>query len=220
MSVPQQRLIIVGAGGFGREILAWSEAACPESDWHIAGFLDGNQDSLRRFKIDLPILGTPDSYLPQEGDRFVCAIGYPATKLRLCRSLQDRGAQFINLIHPTAIIGPRCILGTGAILCPFTLLTVDITLGNFVTLNARAGVGHDCVVGDGCTLNAFCDVTGGSRLGEGVFLGSHAVIAPGTTVGDYARVGAGSVVIRRVRPKSTVMGVPAKRLEIPDTGEQ
>jgi serine acetyltransferase len=73
-------------------------------------------------------------------------------------------------------------------------------------------VGHDSVLGDGCMLNAHTDVTGGCRLGEGVFMGSHAAAWPRAVVGDYAGIGGGSVVLRRVRPHSTVMGAPAKQI--------
>jgi sugar O-acyltransferase (sialic acid O-acetyltransferase NeuD family) len=213
----KKKLIIIGAGGFGREILAWAEDAQNASDkagddWEVYGFLDGNQEALSGFDIDLPIVGDPATHQPTSDERFVCAIGDPQTKLDVCRALVARGAQFINLIHPTALIGPRCEFGVGTILCPFAAITVDAHLGNFVTLNLRAGIGHDVQVGDGTTLNAFCDVTGGAKLGEGVFLGSHAVVAPRVSVGNYARVGAGSVVVRRVKPNSSVMGVPAKRL--------
>jgi sugar O-acyltransferase (sialic acid O-acetyltransferase NeuD family) len=210
------RLLIIGAGGFGREVLAWAEdivRATPTPDWTIGGFLDGNPQALAKFDIAKPIVGNPADYQPQPTDRFICAIGDTATKLRVCYSLQERGAQFINLIHPTALVGPRCQLGVGVILCPFAALTVDVTLGNFVTLNLRASIGHDVVVGDGCLLNSFCDVTGAARLGEGVFMGSHAVVAPKTVVEDFARIGAGSVVVRRVKAGSSVIGVPAKRID-------
>jgi sugar O-acyltransferase (sialic acid O-acetyltransferase NeuD family) len=214
-----KRLLIIGAGGFGREILAWAEDVqrAGTADWSVFGFLDANQQALDGFDIDQPIVGDPATYQPSAGDCFVCAIGDPKIKLDVCRALQERGANFINLIHPTAIIGPRCILGTGTILCPFAAITVDAMLGDFVTLNLRAGVGHDVIVGHGCTLNAFCDVTGGAKLGDGVFLGSHAVIAPRVHVGEFAKVGAGSVVVRRIKDYASVMGVPAKRIGFPSS---
>ncbi len=49
-------------------------------------------------------------------------------------------------------------------------------------------------------------------LDEGVLLGSHAVVLPGVTVGAYAVVGAGSIVLRKVRPGSTVFGSPARQV--------
>lgn len=210
------RLLIIGASGFGRELLAWINdiiAAGHQPDWEVGGFLDANPNALAKFGIDLPILADPATYQPQPQDRFVCAIGDPKTKLRISRALQARGAEFVNVIHPTAILGERCQIGTGLIMCPLSVVTVDTKLGDFVTLNAYASIGHDAVLGDGCILNSFANVTGGAKLGEGVYLGGHAFIAPKVVVGDYAKVGAGSSVVHRVKAHSTVMGVPAKRIE-------
>jgi sugar O-acyltransferase (sialic acid O-acetyltransferase NeuD family) len=207
----------VGAGGFGREVLAWAQdiQADGNVDWTVGGFLDANPHALEKFGIDLPVVGDPQTYEPRADDRFICAVGDPATKLRLGRALQQRGATFTNLIHPMTLIGPRCRFGVGTILCPMAALTVDVTLGDFVTINMRANVGHDAVIGDGCTLNVFCDVTGGARLGTGVFMGSHASVTPRSVVEDWARIGAGSVVLRRVKANSSVFGVPAMRLDTP-----
>lgn len=212
----KQRILIVGAGGFGRECLACLEqviAAGNAPDWEIGGFLDANPLALEKFAIDLPILGNPATYEPQPNDRFICAIGAPATKLRVGRDLKSRGAIFVNLIHPTAGFGPRCKIGAGLILCSAAGMSVDVTLGEFVTINSYAAVGHDAILGDGCIINAFCNVAGAAKLGEGVSMGSHAVVAPRAVVGDYACIGAGSVVLHRVRAGTTVMGIPAKRIE-------
>lgn len=211
----KNRLLIIGAGGFGREVLQWALDIQTQShvDWEVGGFLDANPQAFDDFEIDLPVLGNPESWQPEAGDRFVCAIGDPAIRLRLCRELLGRGARFVSLIHPTAIVGSRCQIGKGTILCPGTIATVDVTIGDFVILNVRSCVGHDARVGDGCTINDFCDITGNAKLGEGVFLGSHSSITPSARVGDYARVGAGSVVVRRVRAHTTVMGPAAKRID-------
>jgi sugar O-acyltransferase (sialic acid O-acetyltransferase NeuD family) len=211
----KNRLLIIGAGGFGREVLQWAQdlQAQGDVDWEVAGFLDANPQAFGNFDIDLPVLGTPESWLPSAGDRFICAIGDPSIRLRICRVLQERGAEFVSLIHPSAIVGSRCHIGKGTILCPGVTVTVDATIGDFVILNVRACVGHDAHVGDGCTVNDFCDITGNAKLGEGVFLGSHSSVTPSASVGDYARVGAGSVVVRRVRANTTVMGPTARRID-------
>lgn len=208
-----KRLLIVGAGGFGREVLSWArDAQSAQGGWQIAGFLDTNPKALEGFPCPAEILGDPLTYQPGDDDLLVCAIGDPATKLQVCRDLQARGGRFPTLIHPTAVIGGDCRIGEGSLLCPGAVITANVTLGDFVMLNVYATVGHDAVIGAGCTLSAHTDVTGNARLGEGVFLGSHAVVLPGAQVGDYAVVGAGSVVLRNVRARTTVVGVPAKQI--------
>lgn len=210
-----KHLIIIGAGGFGREVLGWaSDTLKGKSDWVIDGFLDANPKALNQFNYDYPILGDPTYYLPRQNEYFVCAIGDPKIKLELCRQLQKRNGQFFTLVHPTAIVGYTCKIGTGCIICPGSIITTNVTVGNFVTLNLYSTVGHDATIGDGCTLSDHTDVTGGTILGEGVFLGSHASILPQVTVGDYAKIGAGSVVVRKVKPHTTIFGVPAKQISL------
>lgn len=212
----KKRLLIIGAGGFGREVLNWARdvQASSDVDWDVAGFLDSNQQALDGFDIDVPVLGDSQTWEPKPGDRFICAVGEPSIRLKICRELQSRGAEFITLIHPTASIGARCRIGIGCIVCPGAIVTADATIGDFVALNVRSCVAHDAQVGDGCTINNFCDITGNVQLGEGVFLGSHVSVTPSARIGDYARVGAGSVVVRPVRAHSTVMGPTAKRLNL------
>ncbi|MDQ3813969.1 MAG: acetyltransferase [Armatimonadota bacterium] len=208
-----KRLLIVGAGGFGREVLEWAQDVDgTQRDWEIGGFLDANPAALDGFTCAYCTLGDPAAFTPTADDRLICAIGDPATKLRVCRDLKNRGGQFITLIHPTAIVSRHCHLGEGVILCPGAIVTTHARLDNFVTLNLYATVGHDAVIGAGCTLSPHVAVSGACTLGEGVFLGSQATVLPGATVGDYAVLGAGSVVLRRVRAHTTVIGVPARQV--------
>ncbi len=207
----KKRLLVVGAGGFGREVAAWaSDIPLSARDWELGGFLDDCADALHGYEVGLPIVGGIAEYVPQESDLFVMALGDPRTKLAAAGRLTKRGAQFITLVHPTAIVGDRSRLGAGTVVCPRAVITTDVKIGRFVTINLHATIGHDTVVGDGCTLSCQTDVTGFARLGEGVFLGSHASVLPGAKVGDYAKVGAGSIVLKKVRPGTTVLGVPGK----------
>jgi len=207
------RLLIVGAGGFGRELLAmWTRTDWPDTRCCIRGFLDSNLAALAGFGCDYPIIGDPLTYQPAVEDLFLCAIGDPATKLRVCGSLRARGARFLNLIHPTALLYSDVEHCEGLIVCAFSTVSTNVTLGSFVTINSHCGIGHDASLGDGSTLSSYCNIAGAAVLGEGVFMGSHAVVLPKIRVGDYSTIGAASVAMWPVRPHSTVVGVPAKRI--------
>lgn len=208
-----RRLLIVGAGDFGREVLDWAMAVPAEKrDWQVGGFLDVRPDSLDGFGASQSILGDPDTFVFTDNDCFICGVGNPSIKLPCCRRLQTRGARFITLIHPAAVVGSGCRFGEGCILCPGAVVANHAALGDFVTLNLYSTVGHNATIGDGCTLSSHTDVTGWAVLGEGVFLGSHASVLPKTRVAEYTRVGAGSVVVKKTAPHTTVMGVPAQRI--------
>lgn len=212
---------IIGAGGFGREVLNWirgNPEQTSREDWHIAAFLDANPSALDGFDIDLGVIGDPAVFTPSENDRFVCAVGDPATKLRLCQQMRARGGKFVTIVASNVIVGSECKIGEGCILCPGVVVTTHVTLGENVVLNVHSSVGHDAIIGNGCTLSGHADVTGQAVLEEGVFMGSHACVLPGIKVGSYAKIGAGSVVTRNVAPNTTVFGVPAKRLVVPGKG--
>jgi sugar O-acyltransferase (sialic acid O-acetyltransferase NeuD family) len=211
------RLVIAGAGDFARELL-WlcSEIHSAQRAWGSICFIDDNPDEARSFMrrcgVDVPVIGAIDDFSPNDGDLLICALGNPRDKLVICENLMAKGARFTNIIHPTAAIGPGTRLGHGVIIARHSILTVDVSIGNFVTINVVSDCGHDAVVGDGCTLSSHCDVTGHAVLERGVFLGSHASVMPGVRVGELAVLGAGSVAFRNVPAGQTWLGVPAKPL--------
>ena len=206
-----KRLLIVGAGGFGREVLGWARDVEPsQSEWRVGGFLDANAAALDGFDVPFEILGDPAEFAPAETDLCICAIGDPATKQGVVTGLLERGAKFATLIHPSVIMGADCRIGAGCILCPAVVLTTHVTLGRFDALNVGTTVGHDVGTGDWCTLSVHATISGKVSLGDAVFAGSHACVLPGLRVGDRAVVGAGAVVTRNVSAGSTMFGVPAK----------
>lgn len=209
-----KNLVIIGAGNFAREVVAWAEDINKTNrNWEIKGLLDDNMNVLDGYHLKYPILSTISEYVPQPYDVFVCSIGNPELKLDICNRFVSMGAEFINIIHPTAIIGPNCNIGNGIIMCPYSVITTNVTLGNFVTINVHSTIGHDAKVEDGCTLSGHCDVTGFAHLKKGVFMGTGARVLPKARVEEFATIGAGSVVLKKVHSGRTVFGVPAKYID-------
>lgn len=226
MTFTKYRVLIIGAGGFGREVLNWlisypTSIQFPLDRWYFGGFLDDNLNALDNFDIEGKILGKPLEFDYQSSDRLICAIANPEAKLPLCRRIESMNGQFINMICDETVYSRQNKLGKGIIMVPGAIITTNVSIGDFVILNMYATIGHDAVIGDGCTLNALTNVTGSVVLDEGVFLGSHACVIPSIKVGAYARIGAGSVVVRDVEPYTTMMGVPAKKIfsQIKKTGD-
>jgi sugar O-acyltransferase (sialic acid O-acetyltransferase NeuD family) len=206
-----ERSVIVGAGGFGREVLSWA-LDCEEAGRlpHVGGFLDDEQDAMEGF--DIPRLGSISDYAPTPRDRFIVALGKPSSKRRLVEMLKDKGGQFVTLIHPTAVVTRSASLGEGVIMTPFTMANPGAIAGRFVTIISFSGLGHDARAGEFTTISSHVDVTGYAELGRDVFVASGARILPRVKVGDGATIGAGAVVMRRVKPGATVYAEPAKLL--------
>ncbi len=212
------RVLIAGAGNFGREIASWIDGCRGYGTaWKLAGFLNDDLHALDGF-AEPPerILGTIADYRPQPDERIVLAIGDPKGKLQVAERLQQRGAQFLQLIHQSAVVCRNVRLGAGVLIAPFAFVGGAADVGDFATVSVGSIVAHDVVLGAGCTLTGHCSLAGHVRLGKGVFMGTHACVIPQITVGDWAMLGAGSTIVRDVAAGSHVFGVPAKR--IPELG--
>jgi len=207
------RTIIVGAGGFGRELIAWAE------DCHnagllapIAGLVDDNLRAMDGFSYPVGLLSSIAEFVPEPGDQLLMAIGTPAIKQRVSELLGGRGGNFVTLIHPTAVVARSARVSDGTILCPLSLVSADAVLGRLCAVNALSSIGHDVQVGAFSTLSAHVDLTGAVSVGEGVMIGTGAKLLPRVKIGNGAKIGAGAVVYRSVLAGRTVFAAPAKTL--------
>lgn len=206
-----KRLYIVGAGGFGREVLGWlANEQTLLREYEFSGFLDDDLDALSGFEIESRVVERIKDFQPGPDDFFICGIGSVEWKKRLCQPMIDAGARFLTLVHPTALLGRNVRLGDGVVICPRVTLTCDISVGAMAMINCHSSAGHDVRIGAWSSISAHCDLTGGTVVEEEVFLGSGVRVIPAKVIGTKATVGAGSVVIRNVPPGSRVFGNPAR----------
>lgn len=208
-------LIIIGAGGFGRELLSYAIDIMQtgECDWKVKGFIDDNLNAFNGIDTGYPIVGTISEHIIEENTVYTCAIGDGKTRMEIGRNFQDKGAEFINFIHPTAKIRERVKMGVGNIFCPNSGVNPDVTIGDFVLLNSNSVLAHDCIIGDGCSLMGGNSVNGNCILGKCVFMGANSIIIPDRKIDDYAKISAGAVVFTNVKSKKTVIGNPAMVLK-------
>lgn len=210
-----KNLIIIGAGGCGREVLQWAKDVNKHaSTWNIKGFLDDNPDALSGKNCASVIVSAVDDYMPATDDVFVCAVANPSFRKQAVERLKSRGAVFTNVIHPTAIVSDNSRLGEGTVLYPFTVITDNAVLNDFCIINKYSTAAHDVVLGEYCTVSAFCDITGHCTLGDYVFMGTGSKLTPGVNIGDSAFICAGSVVFGNIKPGVKVLGNPARRVNI------
>ncbi len=207
-----KNILIIGAGGCGREVLQWiKDINAVSSTWNIKGFIDDNPDALEGLRCDVSVVGSIKNYVPQPDDRFVCCIGNSNVRKQVIENLEARGAVFESVVHPTSIVAESALLGKNVVLYPYSIISDNAELGDGCIINMHSTIAHDSVLGEYCTISAHCDVTGMCRLGDRVFMGSGARTVPGAKVGSDVFVCAGSTVMSRIKDGMKVIGVPAKK---------
>jgi len=205
-----RRLLIVGAGGFGREVLQWARDAWPEHAERIAGFLSDDPRRLDGFSTGLEILGRVDAYEQHPGDYLLLGIGVAYSRRIVAERLIARGAEFATLVHPTAVVARSARVGRGSVVCPGAVVSDSATLGTCVLVNYHASFGHDSSAGDFAVLSPYATLGGGATIGDDVFLGLHASVGPGRIVGARSKVSANSCVLSDTPADSIIYGVPGR----------
>lgn len=204
------RIFVVGAGGFGREVVQWARATWPDEASKIAGFLSADADILVGHSSPLPVVADPATFEPQPGDGLLLAIGIPGVRRRVAEVLLDRGATFLTLIHPTATVAATASIGAGSIVCPGAVISDAARLGRFTLVNYHASLAHDAAAGDFAVLSPYAALGGGATIGADAFLGLHASVGPRVAVGPRSKVAANSCALTDVPADSLALGVPAR----------
>jgi sugar O-acyltransferase (sialic acid O-acetyltransferase NeuD family) len=210
----KRKLYIIGASHLGRELESWLELIpAGQREWELAGFLHSfdNKSPLEGYPTDYSILGSWEDYPLTTSDCCIISVADCKWKEKIFLHLKGK-VSFFTYIAPSAIIGKFTTIGEGSFICPNSTISTNVKLGNSVFINVGSQIGHDVTIGDYSSLMANVDLGGHVILGKSVFIGSKATIIPKITVEDSSTVGAGSVVIKKVKSGTTVFGNPAKEL--------
>ncbi len=207
-------LVIIGAGGFGREchdiVVAMNAVT---QTWDFLGFIDDSEpDAALLARRGARWLGGATELPRMSGVAFVVGIGDPTARRGLARAASDAGLTAATLIHPSATLGLDVEVSPGTVICSHASLTTNIRIGGHAQLDQNVAVGHDVSVGAFARVNPGATISGAVALGDGVVVGTNAAVIQGISIGPGAIVGAGAVVLHDVPGGITVAGVPASRI--------
>jgi len=210
-----KEIVIVGAGGLGREIVAIIHACnsarnSARKEWDVLGFLDSN-DKLAGTEVGgVRVLGN-DEWCRQNsrgGVWFVCAIGNPKIRCQIAKKFSAMGCKSASIVHPDVRIPPSVNIGEGTVVMAGTQFTTDVIVGSHVVIYLNCSITHDVEIGDFCTIAPGCNLSGGAVLETGVQFGTGACILPSRRIGAWSIIGAGSVVTDDVPANCTAVGTP------------
>lgn len=214
------KILIVGAGGFGREVQWLIERINQKNPiWEIEGYLDDSVEvgtEVNGYKVlgGIDELGKYDTSVS-----VVCAVGSAKVREKIITKIRQIGQyQFPNLVDPDVRNSQFLSMGEGNIVCAGNILTVNISMKDFVILNLSCTVGHDVVIESFVTVYPGVNISGCTLLKKGVELGTGSKIIQGKMIGENTIVGAGAVVVRDLPSDCTAMGIPAKPVKFSGGG--
>ena len=105
-------VIILGAGGTGREVAEMFNEVFDTENFRLKGFLSD-------YDTGVETIGTIKDYQVQENDRFILAIGDVTGRRKVAENILSRGGKFIKFIHPLAKVMNSAKIGEGVIIFPF-----------------------------------------------------------------------------------------------------
>lgn len=201
-----KKLMILGAGGHGRVI---AECAKLLGEYSEISFLD---DVEPKKQLDHPYYGVLENVYNYIDEYYIfVAIGNSKIRERLMRDLEQKGAKFPIIIHPSAVVSADAQLGVGTVVMPGAIINPGAQLGKGVIINTASSIDHDCMIGD------YCHIAVGAHLCGAVMVDSHTWIGAGSTVIQNIHIcsdcilGAGAVAVKDIDMPGTYIGVPAVR---------
>ena len=213
-------IVVVGAGGFGREVIDVIEAMNADGStpqWEVKGVIDDSLSDVNRSRLDdrsIQYLGTSEEFLGSGAGSVAYAVGIGAPHVRrtVAENFDAAGHVGATLVHPSVTMGAPVTIGPGSVLCAGVRITTNISIGRHVHLNLNATVGHDTTIGDYVSINPLASISGDCVIESGVLVGVSGIVLNGLRVGQGATVGGAACAVRDVLPETTVVGVPAKPL--------
>lgn len=202
-----KRLLIYGAGGHGKVVADIASNTYEEilfiDDYKAGGTCMG-----------YPIVNSkelPESYF--DNSYFFVAIGNAIERKNVSMMLHEKGAEFVTLVHPSAIIGKNVTIGKGTVIMPGAILNAECKIGEGCIINTSASVDHECVLGDYVHVAVGAHLCGGVHVGDSTWIGAGAIISNHTSVFENCMIGAGAVVVKDITEEGTYVGVPARKVE-------
>jgi sugar O-acyltransferase (sialic acid O-acetyltransferase NeuD family) len=208
----RQSIVILGAGGFGRNVLDVVDALNRQRlRYKVVGFLDPDAAALPATNRPGGVVIGDDDNLATLDAWFVIAVASHELRREMDRAAVSLGKRPVDaLVHPSCSIGADVDLQSGSVLTGGVRVASNVLIGRHTHVNFNSTIGHDAVLADFVTVFPQVAISGHVTIETGVTLGTGSAVIPGVRIGAEATVGAGAVVVCDVPARATVVGVPAR----------
>lgn len=211
----RKNIVVIGSSGHGRVV---ADILSLMPGYRVTGFIDAFREKGTVCFDDLTVLGgeqdLPELMAAHQITGGIVGIGDNWVRSQVVAKIQAivPSFEFINAIHPSAVISNTANIGHGNIIAANAVINTNTVIGNHCIVNTAASIDHDSHM-DNYASVAPRVVTGGNvTIGAYTAVSIGAVVKHGISIGEQSIVGAGAVVLKPVPPFSIWYGVPARNM--------
>lgn len=208
-----KKLFIIGSGGFSKQVIEIVEKLnVNEERYKLLGLIDDDENLVGSNIMGYEILGTTD-YLKEysEQNEVFGVIAIANCNVRKLLDKKLTAVNWLNLIHPDAIVSNYIQLGKGNIVCAGVVINPDCYMEDHCHINIGTTMGHDIQMKSFVTVMPGSRISGNVTLKDCSMIGTGSTILQGLTIEENVSIGAGAVVTKNTSANGLYKGVPAKR---------
>lgn len=138
------RLIILGAGGYGRVVADLAEQTGMYDEIH---FLDDNSN--------MPgVLGVCQEFekFCRPDTEMYPAFGNNEGRVAWMQRIKAAGIRIPRIIHRLAYVSPKAQVADGCVVMPYAVVNTGTIVKEACIVNVGALVDHDCILEEGCHI--------------------------------------------------------------------
>lgn len=209
-------IAIYGAGGLGREVACLIGKINKEYDeqkWRIIGFFDDSKPIGTTISDYGDVLGGMEELNNWRSPIDIAVtIGSPKVLKNISESLTNPLIEFPNIISPSTFFYAKesVRMGKGNIIAPQSVISCNVTMGDFNILNVFTQIGHDAVLGNCNILMPSVNISGSVTMGDANMFGVKSTVIQSIKIGSGITLTPGSVLMRKAKDGKMYLGNPAK----------
>lgn len=182
-----EKLLLVGAGGFGRVVLEHA------SNLYDCAFLDDGEAKIVDGVAVIGATADLEKFFP-EYKLLLVTIGNNALREKIYKRAEAIGYTFPNIIVPSAYVSPHAHIGSGCVILNNAVVQNNARCGDGCILNPGVELHHDSTIGSYCLIYTNSVIRSLTSVGDRVWIGSTVTVSTSAVIQADSRIEDGTEI--------------------------